>query len=95
MVFADTNEAQEHENKCTITNNDDVNHIMQKGRVFHDMGSLLRHVGAHWLQMGKMVNEEDKIYFRPVSPDKSDECLISCDHLPFLRTSSAQSSPDD
>lgn len=68
---------------------------MQEGRVFHDMGSLLRHMGAHWLQMGKMVNEEDKIYFRPVSPDKSDECLISCDHLPFLRTSSAQSSPDD
>ena len=95
MVFADTNEAQEHENKCTITNNDDVTHIMQKGRVFHDKGSLLRHMGAHWLQMGKLVNEEDKIYFHPVSPDESDECLINCDHLPFLRTSSVQSSPDD
>ena len=95
MVLAHTNEAQQHENKCTITNNDDVTQAIQEGRVFYDKGSLLRHMVAHWLQMGKVVNEEDKIYFRPVSPDKSDECLISCDHLPFLRTSSAQSSPDD
>ena len=108
MVFADANEAQEHEIKCTITNYDDVTHIMQEGRVFYDKGSLLRHMSAHWLQMGKIVNEEDKIYFRPVSPYESDECQIrsnyhssvveesiGCDRHSLLRSGSAQSSPAD
>ncbi len=47
MVFADTNKAQEHKNKCTITNNDDVTHIMQEGRVFYNKGGLLKHILVH------------------------------------------------
>ena len=69
MVFTDSNEAHEHENDCTITDNDG-SYSMQEGRVFNDKGTLLKHIVAHYLQVGKAVNKDDKFFFHPLYPDE-------------------------
>ena len=68
MVFSDNAEAHEHEKHCTtITSNAVNDHSTQEGRVFYDERTLLSHIMARYLRMKKVINEDDKFFFRPSS----------------------------
>jgi hypothetical protein len=68
MVFADNDEAHEHEKDCTIITNDgDKDLSTQEGRAFYDEKTLLEHIIADYLRTRKVINEDNRIFFRPSS----------------------------
>ena len=61
LVFIDAHKAWRHENSCTISTQKDK----ERGIVFNDKKMLIQHIVDLRSRNGKLVSEEDMLFFHP------------------------------